>query len=332
MENEHLNQQEYTSYHETKEHGVPNFPYNTYLCSIPLDFREIALPWHKNPELIYIKKGTGQIRVDYEEYLLCAPAIVLILPGQLHAIYQNGTDTMEYKKIIFDSDMLISRQTDKSMSEFLLPMLNGQLAIPTVFTPDTPYYTEISSPIDACDEIGKTRPLGYELYIKSRLYEFFYILASRCCDYTAQPHNRQYLEAIKPVLHIIKNHYSEKITVEQAAKEAGFSASYFMHYFKEIMHCSFITYLNNYRLNIATELLVSSDSSILEIAEATGFSNLSHFNRQFLKKYKVTPREYRSTAHRRNEADYNLFRQAKNTYPRTAEAAAQAAPTSTSLM
>ncbi len=293
MEKEHLNRQEYTSSHENTQHGVPNFPYNTFLCSIPLDFREISLHWHEELEFIYIKKGTGQIRVDYEEYIVSAPTIVLILPGQLHAIRQYHSETMEYENIIFHPDMLISRQTDRSMSEFLLPLLAGQLAIPTVFTPDAPYYKEISLPIDACDEIGKTRPLGYELYIKSRLYEFFYVLAGRCCDYAARPHNRQYLEAIKPVLHMIQHHYSEKITIEQAAEKAGFSCSHFMHYFKEVMHCTFVTYLNNYRLNIATELLVSSDSSILEIAESTGFANLSYFNRQFLKKYQVTPREYR---------------------------------------
>ncbi len=291
-----MNTQEYTTYHENKEHGVPNFPYNTYLCTIPLDFKEVKLHWHEEMELIYLKKGCGRISVDLRDYDLCAPAIVMILPGQLHAIRQSGTDTMEYENIIFHPDMLITRQADVSMSDFLLPLLQGQLVIPAAYTSDSPHFAEVAAPIDACDEIGKTRPLGYELYIKGKLFEFFYILDSRCRDLTAAPRNSQYLAPLKPVLKLVEEHYAEKLTIEQAADAAGFSSSHFMRYFKDVMHCTFISYLNDYRLDIAASRLAASDASILEIAESSGFFNLSHFNRTFLKKYGVTPREYKKKA------------------------------------
>ena len=45
------------------------------------------------------------------------------------------------------------------------------------------------------------------------------------------------------------------------------------------MGTGFIEYLNDYRLTMAERLLKSSDASVLEIAEQSGFDNLSYFNR-----------------------------------------------------
>ena len=49
----------YIQYHETKIHEQPDFAYNTYLCTIPDDFKRVPLHWHEQMEIIYIKKGTG---------------------------------------------------------------------------------------------------------------------------------------------------------------------------------------------------------------------------------------------------------------------------------
>ena len=85
----------------------------------------------------------------------------------------------------------------------------------------------------------------------------------------------------------------EKITIEDIAKELGLSQSHFMKFFKNTMGTTFTNYLNDYRLTLSSRLLVSSDSSILDIAAEAGFENLSYFNRLFKKRFGVTPREYR---------------------------------------
>ena len=80
-------------------------PYNTYLCSIPLDFPRVPLHWHDELELIYIKKGMGRITVDFREYKVKGPTLVLILPGQLHSIDQLEDAFMEYENIIFNPSL-----------------------------------------------------------------------------------------------------------------------------------------------------------------------------------------------------------------------------------
>ena len=288
-----MNILEYENYHETKTHGDIVFPYNTYLCSIPLDFPMVPLHWHDDIELIYIKKGAGQVTVDFRQYKVSGNTIVLILPGQLHSIEQFENCSMEYENIIFHPNMFLTKKADTCSTDFLYPLLDGKITVPTIFTPVYPYYEDIAAPIDACDEICKTKPQGYELYIKSQLYQFFFVLDNRCRNLVQPKKSKHSLDKIKIVLKYIENNYMDKIPIADIAEVAGFSESHFMRYFKETMGTSFVDYLKDYRLTMASRLLVASDSAILDIAAEVGFENLSYFNRAFKQKYQMTPSAFR---------------------------------------
>ena len=98
----------YQNYHETKQHTTAEFPYNTYPCSIPLDFTRVPLHWHDELELIVIKKGHGLISVDFQKKIVNAGDIIFIRPGCLHSIEQHESDSMEYENILLLPELLIS--------------------------------------------------------------------------------------------------------------------------------------------------------------------------------------------------------------------------------
>lgn len=282
---------EYENYHENKTHVDLRFPYNTYLCSIPLDFSHVPLHWHDQMEIIYIKKGHGYVTLEFSQYEVSAPTIVLILPGQLHSIEQYEQESMEYENIFFNTDMLLPRNEDSTLP-FLPPFTTGKSFYPAVFNQTFPYYKDISSCIDACDEICKTKPIGYELFIKGKLYELFFLLHTHCeTEQKALSHKS--LNKMKLILKYVEQNYMNKIKIADVAKIAEFSESHFMRYFKETMGKSFVDYLRNYRLTMAARMLLASESSILSISEETGFDNLSYFNRAFKKHYGITPSQYR---------------------------------------
>lgn len=287
-----MNILEYENYKEKKTHVDVSFPYNTYICSIPLDFPQVPLHWHDDMEIIYIKKGHGYVTVDFQQHMVSGGTIVLILPGQLHSIEQFDDFSMEYENIIFNVGMLLPRTEDASSTGFLRPLLNGQLTVPSVYSIASEHYDALSSCIDACDEICKTKPLGYELYLKGKLFEFFYILSNRCQN-EKNPRTAKSLDKLRIVLKLVENSYMHKITIAEVADRIDFSESHFMRYFKENMGTSFVDYLRDYRLTMAARLLQVSDNTILCISEEVGFENLSYFNRAFKKKYGVTPSAYR---------------------------------------
>ena len=94
---------------------------------------------------------------------------------------------------------------------------------------------------------------------------------------------------MKTILKYVEEHYVEHITIDDMAALTYYSKSHFMKFFKQHMGTGFIEYLNDYRLTMAERLLKSSDSSVLEIAEQSGFDNLSYFNRIFKRKYGISP-------------------------------------------
>ena len=101
------------------------------------------------------------------------------------------------------------------------------------------------------------------------------------------------LDKMKLIVKYVENNYADNITIEDMANLCDFSQSHFMKFFKNNMEVSFIEYLNNYRLTMASRLLISSSSSIIAISMESGFDNLSYFNRLFKKKYDMTPSEFR---------------------------------------
>ena len=219
--------------------------------------------------------------------------IALILPGRLHGIEQYMQDSMEYENIIFHPGILISKKADTSNTEFLAPLLSGALSVPLLYQPGSPCYAEIAACIDANDEISRTNPPGYQFFIKSQLFMLFYILFNKCLLKEPAKRDHKSLEKMKLILKYLENHYMERITIADISAEVGLSQSHFMKYFKNTMGTSFIEYLNEYRLTMASRLLISSESSILAIAEEVGYENLSYFNRTFKKRFGMTPRDYR---------------------------------------
>ena len=289
-----MNLSEYQNYHETKSHTASEFPYNTYLCSIPLDFTLVPLHWHAELEIVVIKKGTGLISVDFEKRTVSSGDIVFIRPGQLHSIEQNGARKMEYENIILKPELLISGEADLCARQFITPLMKGELRCVTFLTPAVPAYSEISDCISRIDHLCEKRPDGYQLAVKGFLFQLVFLLLShRQKNSTSPALQTKSLEKIKTILKYVEEHYADHITIDDMAAITFYSKSHFMKFFKAHMGTGFIEYLNDYRLTIAERLLRTSDATVLEIAEKSGFDNLSYFNRMFKRKYGQSPGKQR---------------------------------------
>lgn len=283
---------EYQNYHETKSHTPEEFPYNTYLCSIPGDFTAVPLHWHSELELIVIKKGRGIVSADLLKCSVISGDIVLIRPGQLHSIEQEGSYSMEYENIILKPDLLISGHSDLCARNFIIPFMNGSIPCNSYLTPDLTYYKDAAECIRQIDLLCGTRPAGYQLAVKGFLFQFFFVLISNQNEAkkeTASTAQMKSLEKMKTVLKYVEEHYSEHITIDNMASLTYYSKSHFMKFFKAHMGTGFIEYLNDYRLTMAERLLRSTDAPVIEIAQQSGFENLSYFNRIFKRKYARSP-------------------------------------------
>lgn len=101
------------------------------------------------------------------------------------------------------------------------------------------------------------------------------------------------METYNKALTYIKCNYLSDISVNDVAKELGYSASYFGYIFKKIHGISINHYILEVRLEKAAQLLQSSNHSVSYIAEAVGFSGANYFSTAFKSRFGITPREYR---------------------------------------
>lgn len=290
-----MNISEYENYQEKKKHFDAAFPYNTYLCCIPQDFLSVPLHWHLEMEMIYIKKGYGNVSIDLSSTKVKEGDIILVTPGQLHGIFQQDQIRLEYETILFDLHMLEAKSNDSCTTDFFGPLQHSHMLSQNIYTPQDPKYQKIARCLDQADEVCKTFPHAYQLAVKSCLFSLFYELFTDWEIASAKKKPLPSLEKLKIILKYVENHYQERITIQEIAAYCDYSPSHFMKYFKHAMGMPFITYLNDYRLMMAARLLLASDCSVLSISQEVGFENLSHFNRCFKKKFAVTPGAYRNT-------------------------------------
>ncbi len=116
-------------------------------------------------------------------------------------------------------------------------------------------------------------------------------------DYTSLVFDIQktkHVDRLERTLHYIHTHYTEKITLEEAASHANLSPTYFSKVFKEEIGQSFTTYINQIRVNHAKTLLKTTPCTLIEVAGMVGFEDQSYFSRVFKQEVGTSPGKYRS--------------------------------------
>lgn len=95
------------------------------------------------------------------------------------------------------------------------------------------------------------------------------------------------------VLEYIKNHYREKITLDELADLEHISKSYLSRKFKERTGLSVISYINHMRIERARQFLMASALDVNEIAYQVGFDSPKYFHRVFKELTGESPASFR---------------------------------------
>ncbi|OMC69114.1 hypothetical protein BK126_15200 [Paenibacillus sp. FSL H7-0326] len=93
----------------------------------------------------------------------------------------------------------------------------------------------------------------------------------------------------------MKDNYMEPLTVEVVADRIHLSARQLQRILKEYGGGTFTEMLESIRLSHICKRLTTSDSTIDEIAEETGYSSANYLHAVFKRVYRMTPMEYRKT-------------------------------------
>lgn len=91
----------------------------------------------------------------------------------------------------------------------------------------------------------------------------------------------------------INHHFSSDIRIDDIAKFIGVSKAYLQRIFREYTGTTILKTINLVRVERAKQMLMSSNQSVKQIGEQSGFRNNQHFICRFKFTTGVTPSEYR---------------------------------------
>jgi AraC-like DNA-binding protein len=92
----------------------------------------------------------------------------------------------------------------------------------------------------------------------------------------------------------IHEHFAEPITIVELAQLENYNVSYYTDWFKRKFGVSPSSYLRNFRIEKAKELLLTTHYRLIEIAMQVGYNSNASFTRAFKEATGMSPIAYRS--------------------------------------
>lgn len=277
---------------EKRQHSTTWIPYSYYECRMPEEYMNVPMHWHGEFELIYLRQGRGEFWCGGRKWEAKAGELLLVPPNMLHAAYPGDGEELIYDALVFSPVFLGAGSGDRCTNECIRPVIKGHVQINVCIREVDEGYgalKETAEQIFVCVQKNSAR---MDLLLKSELLRFFWILEEKG-GIRLQGERAGESEAVRPALEYMAAHFREEITVERLAVLSHLSRSHFMRCFRKAVGIGAIEHLSQLRIRAACEALCDSSDQIADIAFSCGYSNLSNFNRQFLKKVGCSPKEYR---------------------------------------
>ena len=279
---------------ETKRHGLINFPYEVYRCKIPETFPFFPMHYHEDFEVVYVLEGVLDLQINLEHFICREGDIAVIPPGKIHGFNQYEDQSCHYASIVFSLNLL-EAQDSEIYTNFFKPYFTDSIQITYYFPKNSKENQLLHDPVLTLFE-KRHDALTEPLLIKSELYKVMSILQKLVLpSETHLSTSERNIKRLLPVFKAIKENPSQPISVQDAATLSNLSESYFMNIFKQVAGTSFINFLKKTRLENARVMLLGTDLTILEIAENSGFENVSYFIRAFKEYYNMSPLKYKKT-------------------------------------
>ncbi|QYR22707.1 AraC family transcriptional regulator [Paenibacillus sp. sptzw28] len=225
----------------------------------------------------FIHEGEGILKLNGQCYELKPGRLYLLPPGAMQSFCSGQELSIGIYWCHFYADI-----GDMHLFELL--------QLPVFVEPD--HGQQVTDLFENMIKAFRSSALTRELRLRAGLLE---ILACylEFCDMREQTLQQfESLENIDRVLEYIDLHLSENLVVEDLAKLAFLHPNYFIGFFKNVVGCSPIQYVNIRRMEEAKRLLEETAAAVSDVARQVGMQN-HYLSRLFKRHIGLTPSRYR---------------------------------------
>ncbi len=281
---------EYTS------RGSLLFPFQHYRMTNEEGQLFIPYHWHEELEILYCMEGNLSLMIGKNAFRLTKGDICFINREELHQ-FQSDDPSLIYYAYVFPLERVRLAEQDFLQARIIRPLVDRTLLFPARVPDTASCYTLIRQEIETIIQVNERKSTAYQLMTKAALLKIIAALTEEglFCENVSEPADsgRESAVRIREISEWLKEHLSEPVTLDLAAKNFLTSPKYFSRSFKQLFHKNFSEYVGLLRTERACMLLLTTDDSIAEIASECGYDNPSYFIRKFREHTGKTPLHYR---------------------------------------
>jgi len=213
-------------------------------------------------------------------------SVLLFNPGVPHAKLANAAEPTLILSLIIQPAWLVRVLTPRTTrTDQLFPVPRVEISAEVMLHANR-VAASISSPLEH-------DPSGYEGFVMDLAdavtREYADPAVERDIVSTARPIDYR----IRRALAYIHDHATENPKVDDIARRVGLSRSRFFEQFRNCVGTSPQHYLDCIRVSIATRLLSTTNTPLIELADELGYENHGNFTRFFTQHVGVSPSEFR---------------------------------------
>lgn len=251
--------------------------------------------WHDAVEVVSVTQGRMMCQTNQHAFTLSRGDLCLINRQQLHRLMGSEGAGGTGRTLVIGTSALV--QAPEIVEAYVRPVLESPSFGHVVLPGHQEGAARLREKVDEVEMLLRERPLAFELELVACCHQIFRqifcLLAER--DGRAEPADAN-VAVVKAMISFIRSHYAEGVQLEDIARAGSVSKSTCSRLFKRYTGRSPVSYLIDYRLEVAAGLLRSGGEPVASVAQACGFGQQSYFARMFQRAYGTTPLAYRREA------------------------------------
>ena len=256
-----------------------------------LESPHIPMHWHDTMEILFCLNGSVTICIDQETLTLSRNQLIVFDSKIVHSIHSNS------KLYMFLCIHVNKKQLSSYVPDLELYSIRCR-PVPLDDSSSSQYIhlCQLAHDLTRINIEEKStsamRSDGTVLLMLADLIQYFSV-------HTLPENTRrqkQSNDVLREIIAYVNSHYKDSLTLDDMARQTGFSREYFCRFFKQHMGITFLLYVNEVRVSHAGRLLSDTDLSISEVMQESGFTNQTLFNRLFKEIYGMTPRQARNSS------------------------------------
>ncbi len=254
---------------------------------------------HAHPMMQYsmVLNDVMEYSVDSHQYIIQPGNGFFVNYNRFHRAIATNNNQVEYLSLLFSPDFVSGSTGSATAIKYADPFISSESSNCLLLNCQDPTAKSILDTMQEIQGIVRHRSFGYELTVKSlavRIWLNTILLLRESVqrnDAQLPSMDKMRIDQIITYIHL---YYRSKLTLQDLASCANISQGECCRLFKRMLNTSPIEYLNRYRISQAQLMLRTTHSSILQIAQETGFPSINHFISMFKRFSDCTPRAYRT--------------------------------------